>query len=112
MAVLSIAAAEVDAVEVDLWGTEFATVAITRTRARAIRDLQTEYADLDEDRDDVNDEIVRLFSLMLDQMLAPAPGKRKKPSEVIEAKWKADELTLSRLISFVEELADAVQRPT
>jgi hypothetical protein len=106
---VSIAASEIDSIEVDLWGTIFHTVPVTRTRQRTLLDLQKKYQELEED---ATDEGVALMAQMLDHWLAPEPGKRKKPSDIILQKWEADELTFVQLTALLENLTEAVGRPT
>ena len=110
MARVSIAAAEADEVEVDLWGTLFHTVPVTRTRQRAIRDLDEQFKALqtaDPAPEDAEDQAVKLMSQMLDHWLAPEPGKRKKPSDLICQKWEADELAFGQLNRLLEDLSEA-----
>ena len=112
MSRIAIAAAESLEFEVDLWGTVFKTVPVTRTRAREITRLQRELNALEEDADNADDEAVRLMAELLDHMLAPEPGKRKKPSQLIVEKWNADDLAFKQLVDFYEQIGEAAKRPT
>lgn len=112
MARVSISAAETEAVEVDLWGTVFTTVPVTRTRQRAIKELDRELRALDANDDESEDQAVKLMAGMLDHMLAPEPGKRKKPSDLIVAKWEADDLAFRQLERLFDDLSEAAAPPT
>lgn len=112
MARVAIAASEVDSIEVDLWGTIFHTVPVTRTRQRAIKDLDRDLKAIDEDADDAEDQAVRVMADMLDHWLAPEEGKRKKPSALIWEKWEGDALAFAQLTQLFENIAEAADRPT
>ena len=109
---VSIAASEIDSIEVDLWGTLFHTVPVTRTRQRAIRDLRRDLIAIEDDANDAEDRAVRLMAEMLDHMLAAEPGKRKKPSAVVWEKWEADEMAFKQLETLFEDIAEAAAPPT
>lgn len=111
MARLSIAAEESEALEVDLWGTVFHRVPVTRTRQRKIKDLDAELQGLDETAEDADDKGVEIMARILDCILAAEDGTAKKPSTLILKKWKADELPFERLMVFLEDIGDAA-RPT
>jgi hypothetical protein len=102
-----------ESVEVDLWGALFYTQRITRTRQKALNALQQEIEQhaAQEDSADIEDARVDLYSKILDVILEPAEGKRKKASAHIAEKWQADDLTIPELESFIEALGEA-SRPT
>jgi hypothetical protein len=109
---LSIASAsEREALEVDLWGSVFVRVPVTRTRQRQIKELDGELQKIDEAAEDADDRAVEVMARMLDCILAAEDGGRSKPSTLILKKWKADELAFDQLAGFLEDLGDA-ERPT
>jgi hypothetical protein len=104
-------AAEQETLEVDLWGTVFHRVPVTRTRQRQIKDLDGDLQKIDESAEDADDQAVEVMARMLDCILAAGDGGRSKPSTLILKKWKADELAFDQLASFIEDIGDAA-RPT
>jgi hypothetical protein len=103
-----------ESVEVDLWGALFYTQRITRSRQKEITRIEREVDALqsaEQAADDGDDQIVSLLGQMLDAMLEPAEGKRKKASAHIVERWEADALTIAELTGFMERLGEAV-RPT
>src|SRR5690242_18972433 len=97
-------------VEVELWGALFTVVPVTRTRQKAIQEIERELNDLDETVDQT-DKAVELMAPMRDQLLVPQQGKRKTASAHIIEKWNADELSYSQLEAFIKRLGMA-SRPT
>jgi hypothetical protein len=110
MSRVSIAAAP-EAVEVDLWGALFYTQRVTRTRQKALAELEAKARELDESENTDTDTLVELYGQILDQLLEPETGKRKKASAHITERWKADDLTIPELEDFIERLGEA-NRPT
>lgn len=111
-------AASID-VEVEIGEVVFHPVVVTRTRGRQIAELDRAFyallqraGDPDLPPGEFHDGQVDLIGQMLDVWLAPSPGKRKKPSTVIDAMWKAEDITLSQLLGLLEDIAGAVGRPT
>src|SRR5438132_8106 len=101
MSKVSIATAY-EPVEVDLWGSTFTTVDATRSVAKKAGALQDKLAAAEDD-----DVAVKLLSQLLDLKLAG----EEKPSTLIDAKWKADELSVRQLLVFLESLGEA-ENPT
>lgn len=104
-------AGDQDVLEVDLWGTVFHRVPVTRSRQRALADLERQVQDIKEDEAGADDAAVSLMSQMLDQILKPAEGDALASSLIVE-KWEADELTFGRLSAFIEEVAEQAADPT
>jgi len=102
-------AADHESVEVDLWGALYYTQRITRSRAKEITRLEQAAQEID--GNDTLDEQVKLLAELLDQILEPAEGKRKKASAHILAKWEQDALTYEELTDFIDRVAEA-GRPT
>lgn len=98
-------------VEVDLWGTAFSAVPITRSRQKRLLELQKELDAIEDGAHDANDQAVSVLAEMLDQQLAPIGENDALASGVIVEKWQADELTVDQLVGFQERLVEAV-RPT
>lgn len=104
-------AAEQEKVEVDLWGTVFVRVPVTRSRQRKLAEVEKRLGAVDENAKDADDKAVQLMGEMLDQVLAPVEGDAV-PSALIVEKWKADVLTFDRLSAFLGELTEATADPT
>lgn len=87
-------------VEVDLWGELHKTRPITRSIEKKI-DAVKEQIDKAETTDQAVKGLAKLISLQIgDDGIA----------QTIEAKWKADELTVNQLIAFADSIA-AADRP-
>lgn len=95
-------------VDVDLWGKAFETIPATRSVERQVAELERQ---LNELTDDDTDKMVELTAQVIDLRLKPAGNARKKAGELVLEKWHADELTLSALLEFVNDLG-AADRPT
>lgn len=94
-----------EAVEVDLWGSPYRTVAVTRSVS----------GKADAAHDKINaaeepDAIVGAIAEMIDLRVRPVEGT-KKASTLIKEKWKADELTVDQLFGFLGAIEEA-DRPT
>jgi len=99
-------------VEVELWDDViFDLVPITRSRQRALDELQKQFEEIDENAEDAVDKAVDLLAKILDVQLKPTNGHRKLASAFVVAKWRADELTSDQLMTFVQRVAEA-GRPT
>ena len=97
-----------ESVEVDLWGAVFHTQRVTRSLEKEIARLEKAAEAVDPG--DIDAE-VRLLVEMLDVLLVPEDGKRKKASAHIIEKWEADEITRAELLGFIDRLVQA-GRPT
>ena len=104
-------AGDQDTLEVDLWGTVFHRVPVTRSRQRALADLERQVRDIKEDEAGADDVAVALMGNMLDQILKPVEGDGSASSLIVE-KWEQDELTFGRLSAFIEEVAEQSADPT
>ncbi len=94
-------------VEVDLWGAKFETVDLSRSAEIKAEEIRSALAL----SSGIQAEIDKLAELM-DVRLRPLGGVKKKPSTLIKAKWKANELTRRQLYSFLDEVGladDAAQ---
>lgn len=104
-----------DAVEVDLWGSLFVTVPITRSVQAKMEVLEQQVLDFqradDETVEQENDRFVALQADLIDCAVKAAAGGRKKASTLVLERWNKDELTLDQLVTFRQRLAAAV-RPT
>lgn len=98
-----------EAVELELWERVFVLKPITRSVQRAADEIQQKLADEDD-----SDEAVRLFGELLDAISKSTNGQRKTAGQLINEKWLADELSLTALAQFVEQVREAAdqQRPT
>jgi hypothetical protein len=92
-------------VEVDLWGHEFHTLPLTRSRNLEYQATQQRLAAAEND-----DDVVEAIAAAFDVRLKISDGKRTQPSKLILDKWNGDELTLDQLFGFLHTLGDA--RPT
>jgi hypothetical protein len=97
--------------EVDLWGTVFDLMPITRDRQLELEELTRQFAAIDEDEPDAADNGVAILAQVLDVHLQPAGNRRKKASELVLERWKAQQLRSAQLFDFTLKLAD-LQRPT
>jgi hypothetical protein len=88
-------------IEVDLWGSIFETVDQTKGNQKRVAECQAKLAVLEEDQEDV---AIELFGEMFDLIFRPVDGGKRKPSTVIKAKWKADDLGLGQLSSFLQRV--------
>lgn len=62
---------------------------------------------------DGNDAAVKVAGEFLDALLEKPPGKRKLPSEVIAAKWAAQEVSTGQVAKLIDDLVEASEaRPT
>src|SRR4051794_38531150 len=101
-------AAPLGSVEVDLWGTMFNAVPITRSRQRELTELQREFQAIDDTVDGADDLAIEVLARMIDVHVQPAGQRRKKPSEYIIEKWQGDDLTVEQLVMFQHRLMEAV----
>jgi hypothetical protein len=101
------AASTIDGVTVELWGTEFNLKPATRSVLKAAEEYERK---LDEAKD--ADELVKLMGELLDIRVVPQNGKRKLASKIILEKWEADQVTLSQVLDFAHQIAEATERPT
>lgn len=88
--------------EVDLWGQAYETVPATRSVCRKAAALEREAEQTDGGDDD---SVVKLYADLVDLRLVPK-GHKTKPSTVITAKWKAEELTVAQLTRFLAKLGE------
>jgi hypothetical protein len=90
-------------VEVDLWhengGGLFETVDLPRSKLKCVNEIEAEIAEI-EATPDALDELIEKLGEMFDLKLMPIDGRRKKPSTIIKAKWKTDDMTINQLRSF------------
>lgn len=132
---LSFSTADHADLEVDLWGTVFVRVPITRARKRAFAELRAKLTTLDAETSRQQDALdpldegyakattdlefaceldgIKLIGKLFDVVLAPvdAAQKKTKPSALILAKYEADEFTFADLDAFIERLAQAAAGP-
>lgn len=111
---LSIVPDDQEAVEVDLWGTIYKVVPVTRVRQRKLSDLQSALdARIEADpTGNADDEAVQLMADMLGQILEPVDGEVESASSLIVAKWEADDLDARWLFSLMERLGEQQPDPT
>ncbi len=100
-----------DAVEdvvIDLWGTKFVAVPPTKALAEETADdlVAITLAVASPDSGD----FVKALGAFLDKKLRPQGSHKKKPSNLIKAKWDANGVTIPQLAAFVENIRDA-ERP-
>ena len=108
---ISIATFAKDAVEIDLWGSDFEVVAITGPTEPEL-DAKLEQALKPFEGKPISDGVqVELFAARMDVWLKPIGTNRKKASTVILDKWQAGELTLATIDSFWEGVQEEVNRP-
>ena len=134
MSRLQFSAAEQADIEVDLWGTIFVRVPLTRKRKRefiegqaTLDSIEAQAAQKQRDLDpldpgfaaaaadvelDAEADAVKTTAAMLDVLLAPAdPDVATKPSDLIVAKYDEDGITFEDLEQFVSRVGEAAQRP-
>lgn len=100
------AAPVTEAPEFDLWGSVFTLRPLTRSvEAKVKETLERADAALD------SDQAVEMLGEMLDHLLAPEAGKRKKASAFVVAKWQADELAIDQIETFVDKVREAAGAP-
>ena len=135
MSRITFSAAERADIEVDLWGTVFKRVPLTRVRKRAFTEAQarltalesaseqaaaalsplddgyvTAAADLEENTEAA---AVEILASMFDVILAPvAEGDSSLPSALIVERYEQEDLTLDDLEAFIDRLAEAAGPPT
>lgn len=93
-------------IEVDFFGHEFVLLVCTKPRQEAIDRLLEEVEKLDS-----REETLAKMREMVDVVLAPAAGKRKKASTVLTEVWDGGKLTWSQLEGATGELISAAQNP-
>lgn len=111
MARLSLVPAEQETTEVDICGTVFKTVPVTRSRQRALGTLDEQLNSVEGDDDKADDKRVEIVAKMLDCILEPAEGDSKASALIVE-KWKADELAFRWLFALLEQLAELSADPS
>lgn len=89
-------------VDVDLWGVEFDAKPLSRSFSTEWTQALQKVWEADTD-----DEAVRLLGQALDLRLKPKGSSRKKPSTVLDEKWKGDKLTIGQVNSFIVNLGAA-----
>lgn len=111
-------------VEVDLWGSKFLTVDLARSSSELAKTITREVNAMRANLGEEDwDEVVAKIGEGLDLRLEKSPGGKKKPSTLLKAKWKADEISLNRIFEFLSEISmaeflgpdedpDEVERPT
>lgn len=97
--------------EVDLWGTVFELMPITKSRQLQLEDLDRRFDAIDETDEDSADQGVRILAEVLDVHLRPSPGRRKLASALVLERWEADQLRAAQLFDFTLKLAE-LHRPT
>lgn len=112
---LSLKAAET--VEVDILGTVYTTVPLTRTRELAMEEISLRLAELKPGDfpsvTDANLASAELVCSIADQLLVPPEGKRKKASKVLLDAYLADEITFASIEHLLDDIAEEVGgRPT
>src|SRR5947209_7204406 len=88
-------------VEVDLWGELHKTRLITRTIERKIDKAREEVG-----KAETTDAAVKAYAKIIALYLGD-----EKIAQTLDAKWKADELTINQLVAFVDAVVEA-DRPT
>jgi uncharacterized protein (DUF2236 family) len=88
-------------VEVDLWGEVYRTVRITRSVEKTLDKIRAET-----EKAETTDQAVKGFAKLIATYLGD-----DKVVQVIDAKWKADEITVTELTDFVAAVVEA-DRPT
>lgn len=106
MAPISITAEPFVPVEVDLWGTVYRTVPVTRSVQKKLDALSGDIEAAGDDGDKVIEAIGQLLDALFEKTTAA-----KRASVLVSKKWKADELQFDRLLAFLSELRQA-ERPT
>lgn len=91
--------------QVDLWGTVFDAVPPTRSVLAKLDPLEDKLLE-DPDPDGQVDAICAV----LDVRLRPVEGT-KKPSTLVKAKWKADDVTLVQLYGLLQQISEQTARP-
>jgi hypothetical protein len=106
MAKISLGAGTFEGVEVDLWGSLYKTVRITRSVQNKVDKALKK---LDDTQD--ADAAVKVLADVIDARLEPQNGAGP-PSKLIVEKWKTDELSLDQLQQFQADLDEAEAPPT
>jgi hypothetical protein len=106
VAKISLGAGTFEGVEVDLWGSLYKTVRITRSVQNKV---DNSLKKMDEDM--TADQAVKVLADVIDARLEPQNGAGP-PSKLIMEKWKADELSLDQLQQFQSDLDEAEAPPT
>lgn len=101
-----------ESVEVDLWGHTFETVDSTRSVHQKVAELEKKA-----DEATTDDEGIECIAKMLDLKLKPVSHKDEakrpvKASKLVVEKWKADELSVSKIMRFFYAIGEAEERPT
>jgi len=96
-------------VEADLWGSKFETVDHTRGTLKKATKINAEVERLkvllgEDEEGDIGDQLVEKVGEGLDLRLQAIAGGKKKPSTILKAKWKAEDLSLRQLFGFIGEL--------
>jgi len=95
-------------VEIDLWGSKFLTVDLPRSKSEKAKEITREVNVMRENLGTEDwDEVVAKISEGLDLRLDKGPVVKKKPSTLLKAKWKADEISLNRIFEFLSEISMA-----
>jgi hypothetical protein len=86
---------------------------VTFTTRRVSRSLNKKITELNEKirlaTDD--EEAFDALAEMMDALLEPAPGKRKKAGAILREKWEADELFLDQINAFSDQVQETATRP-
>jgi hypothetical protein len=105
LAIADVQAEQAD-VEIDLWGTEYRKVPATRAVGQKARDIWEKIRGAEDD-----DTVMEQIAAMLDLRLKPSNGDSTKASTRVKAKWKANEIDVYAVLTFMERLAET-DRPT
>lgn len=106
-----------ETVEVDLFGTIYTTVPLTRSREIAVEEIRQQVEKLKPDDfetvDAANKAAATLFCKQADEFLRPPEGKRKKASALLLTAYLEDKMTFRQLEQLLQDIAEAVaDRPT
>jgi hypothetical protein len=95
-------------VEIDLWGTKFETVDLARSASKKAMEIAAEVNQARRELETTDwDKLVAKVGEGLDLRLTRTGNGKTKPSTLLKAKWKADEISLSRIFEFLGEITFA-----
>jgi hypothetical protein len=87
----------------------FKTVPLTRSVEKKLGDTLERAGEFDQQTTD--EDALRIFLDMIDEMVEPEQGKKTKASKVLLDLWKSEEIESADVIAFLNDLVEN-RRPT
>lgn len=92
--------------EIGVFGKVYTTRRVSRSVNKQINEINEKIRAAAGD-----DEAFEALAELMDLLLEPEKGKRKKAGDVLREKWEADELFLDQINAFSESVVEAAMSP-